>query len=127
MQLITPNYLAQRVSNITGDVTWQCPNCGTRHIMFDEDIPDDGPPICDECSIFWPAEQRPNGEIVFDHDLTGTAFTYVATGVGPDGRRFPATRTLNGMHLLGINLYRGNKWIEHTPTGKRKLLASVNN
>lgn len=50
---------------------------------------------------------------------------YVATGVLTNGRRFPAIRSTSWQHIAGINLYRGNKWLERD--GKRHHIVSVYN
>ena len=54
-----------------------------------------------------------------------TRKVYVVTGVDRNGKRFKLVTT-NRIHAFGVNLYRGNVWIQDH-TGKRKLLASTYN
>lgn len=50
--------------------------------------------------------------------------TFLVTGVNRDGRRF-RIKTTSAQLAMGINLWRGSKWLVRN--GKRKLISRVYN
>ncbi len=50
---------------------------------------------------------------------------YIATGVDRNGKRLGSITSSNWIHIHGINLYRGSKWLLRG--GKRYLICRVNN
>jgi len=60
-------------------------------------------------------EQENNAQFIGKNGVT-----YEVTGVDRNGKRFKIC-TDNHIHALGINLWKGTKWLV-LPNGKRKIL-----